>query len=208
MPDLHSKDAAVQLAGVWIIELAELDSLGRAESSTIKAFMSRQSDRYRPPYGKRAEDAPRQCVFAGSVNLNEYLKDETGGRRFWPVKCGDKFDLAGLERDRDQLWAESMARYGEGSPWWIEETELVQAAAESQAERFDADPWQASIEYWLSGRRSATTDDILEYCISKARERWTQTDKNRVARCMAAIGWPKKQVWDGPRRRWEFLRPG
>ena len=69
MPDLHSKDAAVQLAGVWIVELAELDTLGRAESATIKAFMSRQTDRFRAPYAKRAEDAKRQCVFSGGCSF-------------------------------------------------------------------------------------------------------------------------------------------
>jgi hypothetical protein len=75
-------------AGVWIIELSELDSPGRAEVSRIKAFMSRTTDRFRPPYGKRLIESPRQCVFAGSVNHSSYLRDDTGGRRFWPVACG------------------------------------------------------------------------------------------------------------------------
>lgn len=80
----------METSGVWIIELAELDSLSRAEVSTVKAFISRRHDRFRPPYGKRLVDLPRQCVFAGSVNPEGgYLKDATGGRRFWPVVCGE-----------------------------------------------------------------------------------------------------------------------
>jgi predicted P-loop ATPase len=79
--DLGSKDAALQTRGVWVIEIAELDSLARSDVGRIKAFMSRGSDRFRPPYGKRPIDSPRQCVFAGSVNHGTYLRDETLLRR-------------------------------------------------------------------------------------------------------------------------------
>ncbi len=204
IPDLHSKDAAVQLAGVWIVELAELDSLGRAESATIKAFMSRQTDRFRPPYGKRAEDAPRQCVFAGSVNESEYLKDATGARRFFPVKCGDVFDLAGLESDRDQLWAEALFLFRAGVPWWLEDEELVQAAVESQAERFDADPWEDGIRYFLLGKPSVTLDHIFDVHLNKPRKDVTQRDKIRVARCLQAIDWERYKYREGGRIVWAY----
>jgi hypothetical protein len=85
LADLGSKDAAMQTRGVWIIELSELDSLSHAEVARIKAFMSRTTDRFRPPYGMRLVESPRQCVFAGTVNHGTYLRDETGGRRFWPI---------------------------------------------------------------------------------------------------------------------------
>src|SRR5262249_2451934 len=83
--ELGTRDAAMCTHGIWIVELAELDAMGRAEISRIKAFLSRRTDRFRPPYGHHVIEAPRQCIFAGTVNLNTYLKDETGGRRFWPV---------------------------------------------------------------------------------------------------------------------------
>jgi predicted P-loop ATPase len=103
------------MRGVWIIEIAELDTMSRAEVSAIKAFMSRTHDRFRPPYGKRLVDLPRQCVFAGSINPEGgYLKDATGGRRFWPVVCG-QIDIDALARDRDQLWAEARDRFREAS---------------------------------------------------------------------------------------------
>ena len=77
LADLGSKDAALQLSGVWIVELSELDSLARSEIASIKAFTSRTTDRFRPPFGRRVIECPRQCVFAGTVNHTEYLRDET-----------------------------------------------------------------------------------------------------------------------------------
>jgi virulence-associated protein E len=92
------------------IELGELSAFSRGEVNQIKAFMSRSVDTYRTPYGRMPADFPRQCVFFGSTNNETYLKDETGNRRFWPVAyrpvVGRQVDLAGLEADRDQLWAE------------------------------------------------------------------------------------------------------
>lgn len=83
--DLGSKDAALQLRTAWIIELSELDAMQRMEASRIKAFISRSNDRYRPPYGRHVVDMPRECILAGTVNHQTYLRDETGGRLFWPV---------------------------------------------------------------------------------------------------------------------------
>src|SRR5208282_1506986 len=121
--DLGSKDAAMQTRGVWVIVIAELDSMNRGEVSKIKAFISRATDRFRPPYGKRLVESPRQCVFAGSVNHSNYLRDETSGRRFWPVAC-TRILIEDLARDRDQLWAEAVVRYRAGERWWLDTAEL------------------------------------------------------------------------------------
>ena len=90
--------------------------------------MSRTTDRFRPPYGMRLVESPRQCVFAGTVNHSSYLRDETGGRRFWPVVCG-QIDVDALAGARDQLWAEAKVRFESGSVWWLETLDLVQLAA-------------------------------------------------------------------------------
>jgi predicted P-loop ATPase len=205
--DLGTKDAAMQVRGVWIIELAELDAMGRIEASRTKAFMSRSTDRYRPPYGRHLIEVPRESVFAGTVNHDTYLKDETGGRRFWPVKCGT-IRIDELRRDRDQLWAEAAERFRAGETWWIDSAELGAAAAEEQQERYDEDAWQSLIADWIRSRESVTIEQILLNCIEKLSRDWNQGDKNRVARCLRALGWTKKRAPEDERgrRQWTYVR--
>jgi predicted P-loop ATPase len=201
--DLGSKDAALQTRGVWLIEIAELDAMTRGEVSRIKSFMTRTSDRFRPPYGRRLIESPRQCVFAGSVNLSTYLRDETGGRRFWPVRCAH-IKIDELRRDRDQLWAEAAVRYRSGAPWWLDSAELNRQASEEQAARFEGGPWDELIGLWIADRDSVSVDEILADCIRKERAHWTQGDKNAVARCLQAARWERYRIRTGDGRAWRY----
>jgi putative DNA primase/helicase len=205
LADLGSKDAAMQTRGVWIIELSELDSLSHSEVARIKAFMSRTTDRFRPPYGMRLVESPRQCVFAGTVNHSTYLRDETGGRRFWPITCG-RIDGEALARDRDQLWAEAKARFDVGAVWWLETAELLQMASDQQIDRYEGDPWEEVIGPWLESRTSVSISEVLEKCLQKAHALWTQTDKNRAARCLRALGWERYRERQGSRLEWRYRR--
>ena len=203
--ELGSKDAALQLQGVWVIEIAELDSMSRAEVGRVKSFMSQLSDRFRPPYAGRLIDAPRQCVFAGSVNHSTYLRDETGGRRFWPVECkAPVIDIDGLAGVRDQLWAEAAAQFFDGKPWWLESRELNRDAAEEQSDRYEGDPWDQVIAEWVSGRETVSITDVLRFCIEKRMDQWTQIDKNRVARCLRAQGWERFNSGTRRARQWRY----
>lgn len=195
LAEMGTKDASIQTRGVWIIELAELATLTRGEREKVKAFLSRQVDRFRLPYGKRASEHPRQCVFGGTTNADSYLQDETGARRFWPVTCGH-IDLEALRRDRDQLWAEAVSWFLEGKSWWLEseEAELQQAAAEEQADRYIRDPWEEVIEHWLIGRTATTTGEILTRALNTPAERQTKGDQMRVAASLRALGWQQKKV--------------
>ena len=114
--DFHDQKQMVELMqGAWIMEIPELTGFGRADVRSIKAFISRRKDRVRLAYARRAGEFPRQCVFIGSTNDREYLKDDTGGRRFWPVQCqfdsDREIDTELLERNVDQLWAEAVTIY-------------------------------------------------------------------------------------------------
>lgn len=116
--DLANKDGLQALQGKWLVEISELDSFSRHEANRVKSFVTDRVDRFRPPFGRHTKDYPRQTVFAGSTNESHYFTDPTGNRRFWPMRCG-KIGLEALRRDRDQLWAEAVARFDAGEQWWL-----------------------------------------------------------------------------------------
>jgi predicted P-loop ATPase len=195
--DFGSKDAAMQLRGVWIVELSELGGLNRSEVESIKAFMSRSVDHFRPPYGRICINSPRQCVFAGTTNSATYLRDESGARRFWPVAC-TSIDIESLARDRDQLWAEAVDKYKVGARWWLDTADLVREAESEQMDRYEGDPWDGKIADWLESRQDVSMEQVLEMCIEKPIAQWQQADKNRVARSLKALGWERYRE-PGPR---------
>jgi predicted P-loop ATPase len=196
---VESKDAAIGIRGKWIVEFAELDSISRAASSRIKAFISRAEDNIRLPYDKHTTALPRECIFGGTVNHSEYLRDETGGRRFWPVVCG-VINLDALRRDRDQLWAEAVVRYRAHERWWLDSDELNEAAEEEQDARFLQDSWEPVIEKWLEARiemakvdpnRSygTTTAEVLMGALNKPCGQWSHGDTIRVGAILKRLGW-------------------
>jgi putative DNA primase/helicase len=104
---IGDKDAYLSLQGVWLVEFSELESMSKAESTAIKAFVTSPEDRFRPPYGSRMVKMPRRAVLAGTTNSDQFLKDSTGERRFWPVHITEvRLDL--ICEVRDQLFAEAM----------------------------------------------------------------------------------------------------
>lgn len=113
--DFHNgKELVEKMQGSWIMEMPELSGFNRADVRSIKAFISRQVDKVRLAYEARAMEFPRQCVLIGSTNDREYLKDDTGGRRFLPIECQVKsIDNLALLKNVDQMWAEAYACYRE-----------------------------------------------------------------------------------------------
>lgn len=114
--DVAQKDTILNALGAWITELGELDSTLKREQSALKAFITSPADKIRAPYAKNATRTPRRTSFAGSVNPADYLRDETGSRRFWtvPVTSIDKKTLFSLPQTwAKQLWAQVYKLYQE-----------------------------------------------------------------------------------------------
>lgn len=119
------KDASEIIRGKWIVEIGELEAMNRSEKDRVKQFMSQQVDRYRVAYERRARDFPRRCVFFGTTNGHDFLKDETGNRRFWPVDARIDRAVKSVFADMDtyevdQIWAEAVVRYNEGEKLYLE----------------------------------------------------------------------------------------
>lgn len=212
--DMSGKDGCQSVAGRWVVELAELSSLKKAEIESVKAFVSAQVDRYRPAYGKQVIEQPRRCVFAGTTNeTGGYLLDTTGNRRFWPVKCGDRIDVERLERERDQYWAEAVHRLNLGELWYLtrEVESLPGGAAEVQESRIAEDPWESSFDKWASdpcevsmsltatgfapGKRrlepgeGVTTSEVLLWAIGMRPDQMTRAATIRIGAVMRRRGW-------------------
>jgi predicted P-loop ATPase len=193
----------MQVRVAWGIEIPELASMNRADIDKVKAFITRKVDRFRPSYGRRVMEVPRQSIFVGSTNADTYLKDETGGRRFWPIRCTGKINLAAIERDRDQFWAEAVALFNAGAPWWFTDSETISAAREEQAERYVDDPWQESIAKFVQLQDSVSTDEVL-MSLGLDRSRWTRSDQMGVSACLKVLGWERYLARHGARREWRY----
>lgn len=199
LPDMHSKDAAVLLRGKWIVEIAELVAMRRsADVEMVKAYLTRTADRFRPPYGRCEVVEPRRCVFAATTNRSDWQPDETGGRRFWPVRVG-RFDLDALRRDRDQLWAEAVAAWRAGETWWLDEAGEADAAVRVAARGAD-DPWAAGVQDAVLGKSEVSTREVLS-SFGIEVERQTKSDAMRVAQILARSGWARDGSFtSGPNR--------
>ena len=192
---MGDKDGYQALRGKWIGELGELHSLTRVDMNRAKNFLSATTDNYRPSYARRSRDFPRQCVFVGSTNADKYLRDETGNRRFWPVRCGT-VDVEAITRDRSQLWAEAVERYRRGEKWHAHGAEFVASCEEEQEDRFVRDEWEERIGEWLTSPShpervydGVTIGEVLEGCIKLLVDRWDTALQMRVGKVLRKLGW-------------------
>ncbi len=214
---IGDKDAFAVMAGKWVIELAELDALSKSDSSNAKRFFTTAVDTYRPPYAKRAIDVPRQSVFAGTVNFDTYLKDESGNRRYWPVKAGAPLDLKGLAADRDQIWAEAYKTYCEWdaanaeadgllpTPWQVLPAEKPLFSAEQEA-RYEGDIYETMIARHIAMLSKVTMEDILGDCLKLEIAKWTPAEQRRIGKAMKSLGWIRKRESTG-NRDWYYTPP-
>lgn len=206
---LGTKDAAQQLQGNLIVEMAELDALGKADVTAIKAFLTRQVDKVRLPYARTVSHLPRACVFAGTVNPDGagYLRDPTGGRRFWPVLCTN-IDLPALEAKREQLWAEAVHRYRDGETWWLDDDVVIAEAREAQEDRAEVDPLSGKVDDYIRDKTRVTTTEIIFQAWEIPAQNANATFYRRAANLLYAAGWKRKKVKLGSgKTQWMFYDP-
>jgi len=111
LASVTGKEAYEQLQGVWLIEMSELSAAKKADVNALKHFITKQEDIFRAAYGRRTEAHPRQCIFLGTTNDYECLRDTTGGRRFWPINVGKGKNSMWQDLNVDQVWAEAVQAF-------------------------------------------------------------------------------------------------
>jgi predicted P-loop ATPase len=193
LPDVGAgKDVSQHLRGKWLIEVSEMHAMSRAESTLLKAFITRQVERYRPSFGRKEVIEPRQCIFIGTTNRDTYLKDETGGRRFWPIKTSN-ISVDSLTRDRDQLFAEAVHCFNSGINWWPDKDFEHQYIAPEQAARYEADVWQDTIAEHLKTRLKVTIGDVAREALHIETPRIGRAEQNRIAAALEHLGWHRER---------------
>jgi len=195
LPDLKlgGKDISQHLNGKWLIEVAEMSALDKTEASALKAFVTRNIEQYRPSYGRKDVWEARQCVFIGTTNKGCYLRDETGGRRFWPVLCG-VVDLEALARDRDQLFAEAVALYRSKTPWWPTAAFEAEHIKPHQDSRYEEDAWSQAVISWLPNVSKSTVLEIAREALHIETARLGTAEQRRIIAILERLQWVR-----GPR---------
>lgn len=199
-----NKDFQMGFQGHLLCEWSELEALKRGEIETVKGILSCPDDKFRRPYGKRVESNPRRGVFIGTTNADAYLRDDTGNRRFWPIRCG-VIDVAWITENREQLFAEAVAdvKLLGRDGWWREPP----GAVEEQEARFAPDVWEGPVADYLMKAKDTTIHDILEH-LGFTSERMGKLQEMRVAGILKRLGWKKQRLHRGGARRVIWTAPG
>jgi predicted P-loop ATPase len=188
------KDSYQQLHGIWMYEIAEMSSVAKASKNTLKSFLTSSVDKFRIPGTQLIVDSLRRNIFIGTTNDDEYLNDESGARRFWPLKVNN-IDIEEISRIRDQLWAEATYRYFQDEPWHLDKAQ-EQLAMHEQSLRFKYDAWEDDIKEWIdkNGINEATGKQIFKDVFGLPKAQFNRNMQFRIAAIMRHIGWQKKTL--------------
>ena len=206
--DIGSTNAYMQIHRAWIYEVAELDSIRRARNSSTKAFLSAQEDTFRPPYGHNAVTWKRHTVFCGTTNKAEFITDETGSRRYWPIQVGT-IDPEWTTKNRAQLWAEAVVAYKNGERWYLENDSQAELNEQS-AEFRQFDPWQEVIERYIRANgANLSTTDLMENALKLDRYQMSRASEMRVGDIMRQLGYERvrRRVYGDRKYVWVQAEP-
>lgn len=198
-----TKDFYQVLTGKLLIEIAELDSFTRAEVNKIKQVVSTPCDRFRAPYARAPRDCARTSVFVGSTNEDSYLRDNTGARRFWPIRCGKNVFPALIEDNRKQLFAEAVVAFKKGCRWW----EMPEGDTEKEQEnRRQSDEWEHDIANYVLGRNEITVKEISRDCLLIQMADLDKGKQMRIAACLPPLGFSRTTLWEDGRAIKKWVR--
>lgn len=203
---LHEKDVSIHIAGKWLIEVPELHALPLKSIEKVKAFISRRVERYVPKFMNHDKAQPRQCVFVGTTNSDQYLHDDEN-RRFWSIRCG-KIDIDGLERDREQLFAETMVLWWalgrrDERRWWPKGEAEISLFEKEQEERRLMDPLEEAIRKFFDDPKNREVDridsDFVRFEIMQITDKtkWGIDHTKQVSKVMKLLGWETKRTKSG-----------
>lgn len=209
--DLNNKDALLALPGHWVYEISEMGSMAKAEAHKQKSFLSRQEDEFRPPYGKRLIKVPRQVVFIGTTNEEEYLKDSTGGRRFWPVMCDGEFNLDAMRDALPMMYAEALYDYRNQARCWPSKEEQKELFTPEQVKRGMPEPFDDLLYLWVKSQGApfsmaeAATDGL-----KLTADKLTPAVVTRLGISLRKLGCGRKEdrLSADPSRRRLYTPPG
>lgn len=213
-----SKQVVEEMRGKWILEIEELAGFSKQDTEHMKAFVSRQTDRVRLSYGRRAMDFPRQSIMIATMNPedgdNKYLLDTTGNVRYWPIKCGEgNIKIDAFNDCRDQLYAEAVVLYKDGETLWLNSAAENILAEREQEERMVKDTWTNTIMDWLEDKERSlvkhkvTSEMIAEECFDIPKERYNQRTWTRIGAIMAKSGWIKERGTKRDDRSYYYVPP-
>jgi len=212
--DINNKDDLLLVGKAWIHEWGEIDRItGKNHAGKIKAFLSRQTDSYRVPYGKAMEDFPRRSIIVGSTNRDTgFLIDDTGNRRFWviPVDVPQMIEVDGLLLERDAIWSAAVAAYRAGEANHLPR-DLERQVSEANLAYLVESPWLNPVREWLASPRNAgtpiTTEILLTDAIGKPVERQSRADQMQIASILRELGLIKRRKICGGVQKWVYCQP-
>lgn len=199
-----TKTVIERLRGHWIVEAAELKGMRKADIEHLKAFLSRRFDKARMAYGRMVTEAPRQCVIVGTTNSEQYLRDGTGNRRYWPVRVGE-IDIVALRGDRDQLWAEAAFLESEGESIRLRPEFWADAQGEQERRRVE-DPYTNALADTVGDRvGKIRATDVWKIVGIPVGQR-TQDHNARLGDAMRELGWERTKLRFGGPPEWCYAK--
>ena len=191
---IGNKEGLQQIQGKWLYEISEMRAAVKANQNSLKGFLSASTDNFRLPYARKPQNYPRRLIFIGTTNDDQYLTDDSGGRRFLPIKVDD-IDIDAIVRIVDQLWAEAAFRFNRGEKYYLE-GKVESDAIALQSSRYKIDAWESLILEYLDENKlfKVTTAMICKGALDIVTSNMDKTTQSRVISIMKRLGWKQQTI--------------